>query len=325
MNNQYSVAIRTLGKNPDVLCKELESIWGQTIQPKKVIVYIAEGFDRPEICVGAEQYIWVTKGMVAQRALAYEEIDNELLMLLDDDVQLAPDTAERMIRILDEYQADCVGADVFASYNLTWKKKLYAALTNLVLPRFFNDGWADKIRINGALSYTNKCYSAVLPTETVGGPCSLWRKDVLLSLRWQDELWMDHLAQFAYGDDMVETYKLHINGGRLVMDMKTAVKNLNAQTSSDVYRKSADRFYTRSIMTFCNWWRAVFSTQPDSCMKVVAATAFSIRAVWLFFVHIGVCFIMRDYLVIYLYVKGLVDGWSFVHSDKYKSIPSYKL
>jgi hypothetical protein len=39
----------------------------------------------------------------------------------------------------------------------------------------------------------------------------LWRKDAFLRMSMQDELWLDALG-FAYGDDALESYKLHANG-----------------------------------------------------------------------------------------------------------------
>lgn len=109
----YSVAIRTLGTNPELLKRELESIFRQTILPEKVIVYIAEGYKRPSFQIADEEYIWVRKGMVAQRALRYEEIESPYILLLDDDVELSPASAEKMLNAMLTYKADCVGADVF--------------------------------------------------------------------------------------------------------------------------------------------------------------------------------------------------------------------
>ena len=83
----YSIAIRTLATNADVLRVELESITRQTVKPDKVKVYIAEGYDRPEFTVGDEEYVWVKKGMVAQRALRYDDIDSDVILLLDDGVR----------------------------------------------------------------------------------------------------------------------------------------------------------------------------------------------------------------------------------------------
>ena len=82
----YSVAIRTLGKSPETLRAELESLHAQTVKPEKIIIYLAKGYERPSFTVGYEEYVLVNKGMVAQRALPYDEIDSECVLLLDDDV-----------------------------------------------------------------------------------------------------------------------------------------------------------------------------------------------------------------------------------------------
>ena len=77
----YSVAIRTLGTS-HVLQQELESLHLQSILPDKILIYIAEGFDRPSFTVGIEEYRWVSKGMVCQRALHYDEINSDYILFL---------------------------------------------------------------------------------------------------------------------------------------------------------------------------------------------------------------------------------------------------
>ena len=52
----YSIAIRTLGTAGEKFRRELESIRIQTVQPEKVVVYIAEGHSRPEFTVGADVF-----------------------------------------------------------------------------------------------------------------------------------------------------------------------------------------------------------------------------------------------------------------------------
>ncbi len=108
---KYSIAIRTLGKSGEKYVRELVSITKQTIQPEKVIVYIADGYERPEFTIGKEEYVWVKKGMVAQRALRYDEIDSPLILLLDDDVELSPNCAEILIRTLESFNLDCIAAE----------------------------------------------------------------------------------------------------------------------------------------------------------------------------------------------------------------------
>lgn len=77
---RYSVAIRTLGTSP-FLKEEVESIFRQSILPHKVVLYIAEGYPLPSWRVKTEIYVHVSRGMVAQRALDYEEIASEYILL----------------------------------------------------------------------------------------------------------------------------------------------------------------------------------------------------------------------------------------------------
>ncbi len=64
----YCIAIRTLGKAGEKYQKELDSLVKQTIPPKKILVYLAEGYERPKETVGVEEIIYCPKGMVSQRA-----------------------------------------------------------------------------------------------------------------------------------------------------------------------------------------------------------------------------------------------------------------
>ena len=83
---QYTVAIRTLGTAGEKYQRLLNSLVAQTVQPASILVYIAEGYPIPTETIGIEQYIYVKKGMVAQRALSYDEIETEYILFLDDDV-----------------------------------------------------------------------------------------------------------------------------------------------------------------------------------------------------------------------------------------------
>ena len=130
----YSIAIRTLGKSGVLLKKELQSIANQRNSPDKVLVYIAKGFERPEYSHGCEEYVEVDKGMVSQRALRYDEIESEFILLLDDDVQLAPDSAERLLKAAVENNADCVCSDTFHNQDMGVAAKLYNIFVNMTFP-----------------------------------------------------------------------------------------------------------------------------------------------------------------------------------------------
>ena len=175
---KYSVAIRTLGQNAVVLKWELESVARQTLQPEKIIIYIAKDYDRPSFQIGKEEYVWVNKGMVAQRALEYREIGSDVILMLDDDVDLADDSAERMLRAMAEHGADCVAADTFKNQEMSFWQKLMAFISNGVYVRG-DDGWAFKQNRDGGFSFNRNPRNSFCLTETFAGPCWMVKKELL--------------------------------------------------------------------------------------------------------------------------------------------------
>ena len=106
----------------------------------------------------------------------------------------------------------------------------------------------------------------------------LWRKEALIKIHLEDELWLDKLG-FAYGYDQLETYKLHANSGRLGVLYDTGITNLDAQSSSGAFRKGAEYFFVRTKAMFMVWWRTCFKNGKDTAWtRFLAATAFSLKA-----------------------------------------------
>ena len=93
---KYTAVIRTLGTAGAKYQTLLDSLAAQTIKPEAILVYIAEGYPLPKETIGIEQYIYVKKGMVAQRALQYKEVQTEWMLFLDDDLKLPPSFVERL-------------------------------------------------------------------------------------------------------------------------------------------------------------------------------------------------------------------------------------
>jgi len=315
----YSIAIRTLGTAGEKYLEELRSIARQTIPPQKVVVYIAEGYDRPKEQIANEQYLWVPKGMMAQRALPYNEISSDCILLLDDDVLLAPDSAERLLRALEENDADCVGADTFKNQDMSFLGKLYAAVTNLVFPRS-DDGWAFKIHRNGSFSYNNHPKPQYYPSQSCAGPCMLWKKASLLHLNWTDEMWVEQFG-FAYGDDFLETYKLVINGGRLGVLYDSGVIHMDGKTASSILHKDIRKYYIRSKASAIIWHRAIWSVRHGG----LTVLAFAVKLAWLLIVNCIAGIVLLKPQIPVLFVRGLLDARRFTQSDSYLSLPTFVL
>lgn len=334
---KYSIAIRTLGTAGEKFRQELESIVRQTVQPERVLVYVAEtsGVKFVDGSIGREEYRYVKKGMVAQRALPYEELTSPYLLLLDDDVELAPDSAERLLKSIVAKDADCVGADIFRNQEMSFASQVFAVLTNWVAPHG-DEQWAYKVTRTGAFCYLSAAKIAevhdekmsdcgfCLPTQKLDGPCVMWNKESLLALHWEDELWMDQLSEFAYGDDLVETYKLYVNGGKLFLNYDAGVTYLNAKTASSAYHHTHKKYYIRSLMSALIWYRTQFEVKKLKSESVKECQlAFSLKCLWLLLVNIIAGVLLLDLRIPIYYVQGLFDAREFARSEEYKSIPPY--
>lgn len=318
----YSIAIRTLGTAGDKFRKELESIRAQTVQPERVVIYIAKGYERPSFTVGNEEYVWVKKGMMAQRVLRYDEIDSDCILMLDDDVLMAPDSSEKMLRALVENKADCVGADVFQNHRMSLKTKVYAAITNLVFPHW-SKTWAFKIHRNGSFSYNNHPTKTYYQSQSCGGPAALWKKDSFLKYRMEEELWLERLG-FPYGEDALMFNKLFRNGGNLSILYDSGIINQDAKSSSGSFRKSERHIYIRTKASFMIWWRSCYKNGKDTVASRFSATmAYGLKALWLIPVMACAALVKGDGRVFSSYFKGLQDGWKEVHSEAFQSLPPY--
>lgn len=321
MRKTYSVAIRTLGTAGEKYIKELESLHAQTILPEKIIVYIAEGYERPKCQVGMEEYVWVKKGMVAQRALRYEEIDSDYILLLDDDVVLSPKSAEELLICAITQSADCVAADTFKNQDMSSLQKVKAIITNLVFPRP-SDGWAFKIQRNGSFSYNNRPpQKGFCLTQSFAGPAALWKKSALLGIKYEDELWMENL-DYPHGNDFIHSYKLYRNGYKSGVLYGCEIVHLDAAVSSQKFKKSPKRLYYREKGFFAIWYRAIYSSS-HGFDRLLVLCSFTFKAIWLLLVHFAIVIPTKSVKSPYYYVKGLVDGYKFVHSNDFKSLPPF--
>ncbi len=321
---KYSIAIRTLGTSGEKFVRELESIKQQTVQPEKVVIYIAEGYPRPEYTIGKEEYVWVKKGMMRQRVLRYDEIDSPLILLLDDDVELEPDSAEKMIEALANNNLDCLAAVTFRNYKIPVKKKFYIALTNLVFPHW-SDTWSVIIHSNGSFSYNNHPVKDVYLSQSASGPAALWRKQTFLNLHLEDELWLDNL-RFAFGEDVLMFNKLYKNGFRLGTHYSCGIKHLNAQSSSAAFKGNKQRFHTRSLASFLIWYRTCYNLNAlPWWRKVWAVISYVVKFLWLLFIHLGSSVHFRSFRVVTNYVLGVIDGLKMIKSKEFKQIPNFIL
>ncbi len=208
---QYTAVIRTLGHAGEKYQQLLNSLANQTIKPAAIIVYIAEGYPIPKETIEVEQYVYVEKGMVAQRALPYDEVQTEYMLCLDDDLAFPPDTVERMFQLLKMHNADVISPDIFPNAQRPFKSELMMTISGRMRARRFDKKWGYKVMRTGGYSYNKHPRKEVYVSQTNAGACFLCRKEDFLKIRFQDELWMDSMS-YALGDDQVMYYKMYCCG-----------------------------------------------------------------------------------------------------------------
>ncbi len=261
--------------------------------------------------------------MVAQRALPYNEIASDYVLLLDDDMILAPDVAEKMLEAAEKQHADCVGADSYHHYARTLGGKAYDFITNLIVSHGSKSPWAFRIQRNGSFSYNSHPKPGYYDSQYIAGAVQLWKREVLTSIRLEDELWLDRYV-FAYSDDMLETYKLHVNGYKLGILFGLDVVHLDAGAGSRSYRASSKQFFVREASLFCLWWRMIYEPS-QGVEKILCVLAFFFKWLWLLLVHLICGLIKFNISIPYYYVLGSANAWKFLHSEEYRKIGSYKL
>ena len=263
----YTVVIRTLGIAGEYYQRTLDSLLNQTIQPEAIIIYIAEGYSVPRETIGIERYVYVKKGMVAQRALPYNEINTEYMLFLDDDVFLSPTGVEILYNEMIEHNAQVISPCTFSNHKVSWKSKIVQSLMGKEVTRLLGNRWAYKVLRTGGFSYNNNPVKPVYESTTNAGPCFFCRKSDFLKIRYEEELWLDE-TPYALPDDQVMFYKMHLCGLKILTSFDSGIIHLDAgstmQASDEkVLKVIYSEFRNKTIF----WYKYLYSQEKNLLMK----------------------------------------------------------
>lgn len=326
MNNQkfeYSVAIRTLGTGGDKYRQELESLHRQTVKPKHIFIFIAEGYERPDFQVGIEEYVTVPKGLVHQRAASLQGVDTEYVLILDDDIYFPDDAVEKLYDTMTARKADCIAPETFNNAGMSLFSKLGYYMANGVLPRS-NDQWAVKIRRNGTFSYNcNPTQGGVYLTQSFPGTACLCKTRAFRAIHYEDELWIDQFPAGTFGEDQVMSYKLHINGYKVLMAHDTGILHLDAGTNN-IHNKTYKKIKYRALSYYLTWHRTRYNLRGNTTIeKLLCSLAFFWRFSLGSFTRIlfSITKLHPKHLV--AFIHGTISGIAFAHSKEYKALNNF--
>lgn len=316
---EYTAVIRTLGTAGEKYQKMLDSLNTQTIKPKKILVYIAEGYSIPKETVGYEQYIYVKKGMVAQRALTYDEVDSEYILFLDDDLSFPSDTVERMFALLCENNADVISPDIYPNAKRSFFQEMLMTLSGRMRARRNDSYWGYKVMRNSGYSYNKYPSKEVYWSQTNAGACFLCSKKVFLSIKFSEELWMDKL-KYALGDDQVMFYKMYLCGYKILTWYGHSFIHLDGGHNMEKSKKEK-LIYSDFRFKTIFWHRYIY--MPDNSLLSRCLSFFSILYSLMF--ALSVSLLKFDFKIFKLKYKAIVDALIFIRSYEYKRIPLIKM
>lgn len=310
----YTVVIRTLGTAGDKYQRLLDSLKAQTVTPRAILVYIAEGYPLPKETIGTERYIYVKKGMVAQRALPYDEVETEWMLFLDDDLELAPDTVERMFGLLERNKADVIAPDIFPNAQRPLGAELMMTISGRMHARRRDSQWGYKVMRTAGYSYNKYVKDGVRWSQTNAGACFLCKKSTFLSIQFEDEQWLD-AAPYALGEDQVMYYKMYLSGKKILTWYDHQVVHLDGGGNL-APEKERMLIYSDFRFKTIFWHRFIFSPDCNLLLKLWDTICISYALGF----TLAISLIKGKWDFFNLKRKAIADGIRFVQSDEYKKL-----
>ncbi len=312
---EYSVAIRTLGTAGEKYQRLLESLERQTVPPEQIVAYIAEGYPVPEETIGKEQYVYARKGMVAQRALRYDEIDTEYILFLDDDLVLGPDTVESMYEAMVQSGADVVAPDIFRNSGRGMMSRMLMFLSGRMVARHDDGRWGYKVMRNAGYSYNRNPKKKVYMSQTNAGACFLCRKSDFLSIRFDEELWLDNQG-YALGEDQTMYYKMYRKGLKVATLYDCDIEHLDAGDNLNPGRERRLIYADFRFKTIF-WHRFIFMPEKSCLMKVWDCLCIGYAIMFTLTVSLLKC----RFPVLKTKYDAVRDACGFIRSPEYRSLP----
>ena len=314
----YTAVIRTLGTAGNKFQALLESLEKQTIRPAKILVYIAEGYPIPKETIGKEEYIYVKKGMVAQRALPYDEVDTEYILFLDDDLFFPENTVERMMSLLQQEHADVISPDIFPNSSRSLPAEIMMRLSGRMCARRNDDYWGYKVMRNSGYSYNASPRKEVYRSQTNAGACFLCSKENFKKILFEQELWLDKV-EYALGDDQVMFYKMYLQGLKILTWYKHGFVHLDGGGNMHPEKKKKVIYADFRFKTIF-WHRFIYL--PDKCGWSRIGSMMAIGYTFLFTLLIS---LLKGRVDIFkLKFRAIKDAVRFIKSEEYCTLPLIK-
>lgn len=319
---KYTAVIRTLGTAGAKYQQLLNSLLEQTIKPQAIVVYIAEGYAIPKETIGNERYVYVKKGMVAQRALPYDEVSTEYMLFLDDDVYLSPTSVETLYNEMMKHNAQVISPCTFSNHKVSWKSKFVQSLIGKEVTRLWGDRWAYKVLRTGGFSYNNNPVKPVYESTTNAGPCFFCKKKDFLKIHFEEELWLDDAA-YALPEDQVMYYKMHLLGLKVLTSFDSGIIHLDAgSATANTPNRIARLIYSEYRNKLIFWYRFIFCPEKSVLKRIWAVVCF-FYTIGIQTIKYVIMLLMGNAKLSNAFFRGVKDAVFYLSSKEYKPFNKY--
>lgn len=316
----YTVVIRTLGMAGEKYQALLNSLAAQTIQPAAILVYIAEGYPLPKETIGVERYIYVKKGMVAQRALRYDEVETEYMLFLDDDVYLPLTAVETLYTELQQYNGDVIAPILFYNHLALPSSKLKLFVSGKEVCRFKKDDKGFKVLRTTGFSYPNNPSRPVVESQTNAGPCLFCAKKDFLTVCLPEELWLDETF-YALPEDQVLFYKMHKRGLKVLTSYDSGIVHLDASTTQSGNQNKLPKLIFSEYRNKVIFWHRFIYLPEDSVLLKIWSIVCLLYVLLFQSLKMLIKVLCGQKEIARSWYNGLKSAISFLLSDEYKTLP----
>lgn len=148
------------------------------------------------------------------------------------------------------------------------------------------------------------------------GTCIWGRAEAINAIHFEDELWLQD-TRYAIPDDMLFFYKLYLNGNQIAMNREVRFVHLDAGTTLMNEDKLVCNVHSYARNGIIFWHRFIYTTQDKKWLSVLCMVR-KIFFTSLFAFMQGI--VKRDMTKCKTYIKAYLEGFEYIHSDKYKRL-----
>lgn len=313
---KYTAVIRTLGQAGEKYQRTLDSLISQNMPPEEIIIYIAEDYPLPKETCGKERFVTVKKGMIAQRALPYNEVKTEWILFLDDDVYLPVDGVQQLFKAVDVYGAEVVSPDVFDNSARSVKSEILMTISGRMRARRGDKKWGYKVMRTAGYSYNQTPNKGVLLSQSNAGPCFLCRNSNFQKIRFADEIWLDKMG-YPIGEDQIMYYKMYLAGLKVMTIYGTGIEHLDAganlgNKNKELRLVGADYYFRRIFFD-----RFILRPERNQLKRLWSRICIG----YFYTFGMAVSLLKGEYVVLKAKYDSLRRAEEFLKSDSYRSLP----